>query len=91
MASKLIPRSSPVVIYTEAQAKGMLLKADRNRDGVLNFQELTEGFKSVGSKAPSVRALEALYLADENRDGRIDQKELDMVAKLVGSLGYPIK
>ncbi|KDP38345.1 hypothetical protein JCGZ_04270 [Jatropha curcas] len=69
----------------------MLWLADRNRDGILSWQELLEAFKSLGARFPPVQAWLALIYADKNRDGRIDKREAEELVKYAYSLGYTIK
>ncbi|XP_057986495.1 calmodulin-like protein 7 [Hevea brasiliensis] len=84
-------RTCPGVLLNEAQVKGMLLRADSNGDGILSWQELKEGFKSLGAKVPRFRASMAFNIADENGDGCIDEKELEKVVKYASGLGYTIR
>ena len=85
-------RKRPLSVpYDETQLRGLLMRFDTNRDGRLSKEELRAAFKSLGSRAPGVRAFFALFRADKNNDGYIDDDEFDVLVKFIMQIGYTVK
>ncbi|XWS30486.1 hypothetical protein CRYUN_Cryun24cG0121700 [Craigia yunnanensis] len=70
-----IGKNSPSFV-TEEDLISVFRRFDRNSDGRLSRQELTNAFNSLGSRVPIIRALAALIHADENGDGYISKEEM---------------
>ncbi|KAE8653974.1 putative Calcium-binding EF-hand family protein [Hibiscus syriacus] len=83
------PKRASVRI-TEDQLRGIFIRCDTNKDGLLSKEELREAFACLGSRMPGVRAWLALQHADVNGDGFINEAEFDKLVKYTLKSGYKI-
>ncbi|KAE8731338.1 putative Calcium-binding EF-hand family protein [Hibiscus syriacus] len=83
------PKHASVPI-TEAQVRGIFIRYDTNKDGLLSKDELKKAFACLGSRLPGVRAWLALQHADANGDGFINEAEFDKLVKYTLTRGYKI-
>ncbi|GMJ02628.1 hypothetical protein HRI_003932000 [Hibiscus trionum] len=87
---RVIWRKRASVPITEDQVRGIFLRYDTNKDGLLSKEELKNAFASLGSRMPGVRAWLALQHADVNGDGFINEAEFDKLVKYTLKRGYKI-
>uniref|UniRef100_A0A2P2NKW8 Calmodulin-like protein 5 n=1 Tax=Rhizophora mucronata TaxID=61149 RepID=A0A2P2NKW8_RHIMU len=84
------PKKAAVKL-TREQVKQTFHECDKDRNGVLDWNEMKSAFYRLGAILPSFRAWRGLHHADADGDGQIDAKELDDLVNYAYSLGYTIE